>query len=80
MPIACANLCQITPFAENIVFLLPLLWEQSGQEHLLKQAILTILTRLVNSMKDESRQYHPIVLPLIKHAVDPTLVSLTLIT
>ncbi|KAI9759134.1 MAG: hypothetical protein M4579_002581 [Chaenotheca gracillima] len=62
---------RITPFAEKIVSLLPPLWEQSGEEHLLKQAILTILTRLITSMKQESRRYHSMVLPLIKYAIEP---------
>ncbi|KAI9786020.1 MAG: hypothetical protein M1816_008172 [Peltula sp. TS41687] len=62
---------QISPYAESIVSILPPLWEQSGQEHLLKQAILTILARLINAMKDESRRYHPLVLPLIQYAIEP---------
>ncbi|KAF2093794.1 ARM repeat-containing protein [Rhizodiscina lignyota] len=61
----------ITPYAERIVSLLPPLWEQSGEEHLMKQSILTILARLINAMKAESRPYHPLVLPIIKGAVEP---------
>ncbi|KAI9838840.1 MAG: hypothetical protein M1819_004046 [Sarea resinae] len=61
----------IAPYADKIVSLLPPLWEQSGEEHLMKQAILTILSRLINAMKDESRRYHSMVLPLIKSAVEP---------
>ncbi|KAI9801900.1 MAG: hypothetical protein M1833_002214 [Piccolia ochrophora] len=61
----------ISPYAEKIVALLPPLWEQSAEEHLMKGAILTILTKLITSMKDESRRYHPLVLPLIKHAIEP---------
>lgn len=70
---------QVSPYAESIVSILPPLWEQSGQEHLLKQAILTLLARLINAMKDESRHYHPLVLPLIKYAVEPGSVSLSCI-
>lgn len=62
---------QISPFAERIVSLLPPLWEQSGEEHLMKQVILTVFTRLINAMKVESRQYHSMVLPLIQRAVEP---------
>jgi hypothetical protein len=62
---------QITPYADRIVNLLPPLWEQSGEEHLMKQAILTILSRLITSMKADSRPYHPLVLPIIKGAVEP---------
>lgn len=41
----------------------------------MKQAILTILSRLITSMKAESRPYHPLVLPIIKGAVEPGSVS-----
>lgn len=60
----------ITPFAERIVNLLPPLWEQSGEEHLMKAALLTILTRLVNAMKVESLPMHSMVYPIIKGAVE----------
>ncbi len=42
----------------------------------MKQAILTILARLISSMKDESRRYHSLVLPLIKSAIEPGSVRL----
>lgn len=61
----------ITPFADRIVSLLPPLWEQSGEEHLMKQAILTILARLISAMKADSRSYHSLVLPIIRGAVQP---------
>lgn len=61
----------ITPYAESIITLLPPLWEQSGEEHLMKQAILTILARLVNAMKAASVPFHALVLPIIKGAVEP---------
>lgn len=62
---------RIVPYADRIVSLLPPLWEQSGEEHLMKQSILVILTRLFNAMKAESRPYHSLVLPIIKAAVEP---------
>jgi hypothetical protein len=61
----------ISPFAERIIGLLPPLWEQSGEEHLMKQAILTILARLVNAMKADSLAFHPLVLPIIRGAIEP---------
>lgn len=61
----------IAPFAERIVGLLPPLWEASGEEHLMKQAILTILARLVNAMKGQSLPLHSMVFPIIKGAVEP---------
>lgn len=62
---------RITPYADQIVSLLPPLWEQSGEEHLLKQAILTILARLISAMKTESGKYHSLVFPIIRGAVQP---------
>lgn len=61
----------ISPFADQIVSILPGLWEASGEEHLLKQAILTLLSTLVASMKEQSQRYHSMVLPLIQRAVEP---------
>ena len=61
----------IAPFAESIVSMLPPLWEASGEEHLMKQAILTILARLVNAMKADSLPMHSMVFPIIRGAVEP---------
>ncbi|KAF2841032.1 ARM repeat-containing protein [Patellaria atrata CBS 101060] len=61
----------ITPFADAIVSLLPSLWDQSGDQHLMKTAILTILTRLINAMKSESRRFHDLALPIIHSAIEP---------
>lgn len=60
----------INPFADQIVSLLPKLWDDSGEEHLMKQAILTLLSTLTASMKADSQRYHPLVLPLIHKAVN----------
>ncbi|KAM3420367.1 hypothetical protein BST61_g3648 [Cercospora zeina] len=61
----------VVPYADRIVTLLPPLWEQSGEEHLMKQAILTILARLVNAMRAESLPLHAMVVPIIRGAVEP---------
>ncbi|KAM3067576.1 hypothetical protein ACMFMG_000109 [Clarireedia jacksonii] len=61
----------IVPYADQIVSILPGLWEASGEEHLLKQAILSILSTLVASMKKEAQRYHALILPLIHRAVEP---------
>lgn len=61
----------ITPFADRIISLLPPLWEQSGSEHLMKQAILAILSRLFISMKATGARYHPLALGIIRGAVEP---------
>jgi hypothetical protein len=62
---------QIVPYAEGIVNLLPSLWEQSEDEHLMRQAILTILTRLINAMRSASMPLHSMVLPIIGSALQP---------
>lgn len=42
-----------------------------AEEHLIKQAILTLFSTLITSMKDQSQRYNDMVLPLIKRAVEP---------
>ena len=37
----------------------------------MKQAILVILVRLINSMKGESQRFHSLVIPIIRGAVEP---------
>lgn len=61
----------IAPFADQIVNLLPGLWEASGEEHLMKQAILSLLSTLVTAMKQEALRYNSLILPLIHRAVEP---------
>ncbi|OJD16324.1 hypothetical protein AJ78_03493 [Emergomyces pasteurianus Ep9510] len=61
----------ITPYADQIVSILPQLWEQASEENLMKQAILTLLSSLIHSMGQESVRYHPIIIPLIQKSVDP---------
>ncbi|KAI9648815.1 hypothetical protein NHQ30_003456 [Ciborinia camelliae] len=61
----------ISPYADQIVSILPGLWEASGEEHLLKQAILTIMSTLVFCMQGQSERYHSLILPLIQRAVEP---------
>ncbi|KAL2871094.1 putative importin 11 [Aspergillus lucknowensis] len=61
----------IAPYSDQILSLLPPLWEESGEEHLMKQAILTLLSSLIYSLKEESTKYHSLVLPLIRNSVEP---------
>ncbi|PYI13913.1 putative importin 11 [Aspergillus violaceofuscus CBS 115571] len=61
----------IAPFSDQILSLLPPLWESSGEEHLMKQAILTLLSSLIHSLKQNSVRYHSIILPLIQNSVEP---------
>ncbi|KAI9884881.1 MAG: peroxisome assembly protein (Peroxin-2) [Watsoniomyces obsoletus] len=56
--------------ADIVATPLPQLWERSGQEYMLKQSILTIMTRLITSLKEKSPRYHGLALSFIKHSVD----------
>lgn len=67
-----ANVWQISPFADQIISLLPPLWVQAGDIYLLKQSILAILSALVASMKEDSRKYHSMIIPLIESSVEKT--------
>ncbi|KAF3394574.1 Importin-11 [Penicillium rolfsii] len=58
-------------FSDQILSLLPPLWEESGDEHLMKQAILTLLSSLIHSLKQDSARYHSLILPLIQSSVHP---------
>ncbi|KAL7268006.1 hypothetical protein RUND412_009385 [Rhizina undulata] len=62
---------RVADYAERIVRILPPLWEQTGDEHLFKQAILSIFTKLVAAMKGDSLRYHGMVVPLIRFSVQP---------
>lgn len=62
---------QVGPFANQIVTLLPPLWEESGNEHLMKQAIVSVLAKLVGSLKDQSAPLHSLVLPIVHSALEP---------
>lgn len=60
----------VAQFADGIVSILPDLWTASGEEHLMKQAILTILSTIVTAMRSPSSRYNELILPLIQHAVE----------
>ena len=51
--------------------LLPSLWTQAGDKCLLKQLTLVTLTALLTAMKDESRKFHSMIIPLIRSSIDP---------
>ena len=72
---AMSNAYQIGAFSDQILSLLPPLWDESGDEHLMKQAILTLLSSLIYSLKQESARYHALILPLIQSSVHPESVS-----
>ena len=61
----------IEPYSDAIISMLPPLWAESGEENLIKQAILTMITAITTSLKEKSLKYHPLILPLIHDSVDP---------
>lgn len=62
---------QIEPYASGIMSILPALWAESGEEHLMKQAILTMITAIINSLRHKGRGFHQPVYALITDAVRP---------
>ena len=64
------NTFQITPFADQIISLLPPLWDQAGDEYLMKQSILGILSALLTSLGPASQKYHSLITPLIHSSID----------
>ena len=62
---------KVEPYAEAIMQLLPPLWADSGEEHLMKQAILSVITSIVASLGQKSLRYHAAFLPLIRDSVEP---------
>ncbi|KAF3215372.1 hypothetical protein TWF191_009350 [Orbilia oligospora] len=61
----------IAPYAHRVISILPPLWEATGEEHLFKQSILAILTKIVSAMKDSSLKYQEMVVNLIRFSVSP---------
>ncbi|EMC99470.1 hypothetical protein BAUCODRAFT_82563 [Baudoinia panamericana UAMH 10762] len=56
---------RISPHADMIMATLPTLWEKRTDDVLLKQAILSLLVRLLNAMKADSVPFHGIMWPII---------------
>jgi hypothetical protein len=56
----------ISPFADRIVSILPALWDETGEETLRKQVIVTLLVNLFTSMGSASGQYQNFALFIIK--------------
>ncbi|KAG0325424.1 Importin-11, partial [Podila humilis] len=62
----------IAPYAQQIIELLPPLWQAAADQNLLQSAILVIMTKLVESLKSQSLGLHGLVMPLIRLSVDPS--------
>ncbi|CAG8490758.1 5104_t:CDS:10 [Diversispora eburnea] len=61
----------ISPFAEKITNLLPPLWQAAQDEHMFRPAILSILTKLVQALMNESINLHDFIIPIIQYSVNP---------
>ncbi len=61
----------IEPYSDAIMSMLPGLWADSGEEGLMKQAILTMISAIVSSLKQKSLKYHSAILPLLRDSVLP---------
>jgi Importin-beta N-terminal domain len=62
---------RIEPYADDIMSMLPTLWADSGEEHLMKQAVLTMITAIITSLGPKSKKYHADIIPLIYDSVKP---------
>lgn len=63
----------VLPFADPIMGALPALWDAAGEAHMIKAAIVGVLSALVNSIGAESRRYQQTMLPIIAQCMnDPS--------
>ncbi|KAL9115734.1 MAG: hypothetical protein Q9227_000102 [Pyrenula ochraceoflavens] len=62
---------KLSPYADTLISMLPPLWDQSHDENLMKQAILTLITAIIHSLGAQSIKYHGLVLPLIQNSLEP---------
>jgi hypothetical protein len=61
----------IAPFTPSITELLPNLWQLEGEgENLLKSSIVTMVTKLVKSIKHDPVSLLPIISEIVKHSTD----------
>lgn len=61
----------ISQFGDALMTTLPKLWEDcDAGEWSIKQAILSIMSALVASMRAESQRYQSVIIPLLRQAVD----------
>ncbi|XP_061116113.1 importin-11 [Conger conger] len=61
---------QIRPYVGCLVQYLPLLWKQSEEHNMLRCAILSTLTHLVQGLGAESKNLYPFLLPVIQLSTD----------
>ncbi|KAK9459785.1 armadillo-type protein [Lipomyces oligophaga] len=61
----------IVPFIDRLISLLPALWDEAGNEHILKGAILHTLRNLIRAAGSDSAKFYGFYLPLIGSIMDP---------
>jgi hypothetical protein len=62
----------VSQFGDGIMSLLPQLWDLGeAEEYMLKQSVLAITAALVMSMKGDSQKYQPLMVPLLREALNP---------
>ncbi|XP_003744438.1 importin-11 [Galendromus occidentalis] len=59
------------PFAERIVAFVPLLWTESSEHIMLRVAIISLLTRIIDNMQAVDASLFPTTLSIIAHSVNP---------
>lgn len=63
----------VVPFADSIMNALPALWDAAGEAHMIKAAIIAVLSALVYSIGAESRNYQQVMLPIVSQCMsDPS--------
>ncbi|KAJ2160943.1 hypothetical protein GGF46_001863 [Coemansia sp. RSA 552] len=61
---------EILPFAEQILQMVPPLWESAAGENTYQMTILDLITKIVEALGVESTKMQDFVAPLLKHSVD----------
>lgn len=68
---------RLLPYADTLISLLPPLWEQSQDQHLMKQAILAMITAIITALGPDSLKYHFLIIPLIRNSLELELENLS---
>ncbi|KAB5549978.1 armadillo-type protein [Coniochaeta sp. 2T2.1] len=62
----------LSQFGDWIMSLIPDMWSLAeGDDYMLKQAVLAITTAIVGSMKENSQKFQPLIIPLLREALNP---------
>lgn len=63
---------QIGPELNSLLDRIPVEWQNSGDQHMIKVALLGLLNRVVLGLKERSSVCYPLAIPLIQYSTDPT--------